>query len=108
MGSGQQSMHRDGGVDVELAGDVGRDSFRRAEENLSRLRIPVFLRDDQSHDRLYVAAMDGTGNSMFDDQPEHWSVVAKLYEQIEKGKPARISAGYVEGTYTQNGLLKLP
>ncbi|MBD9471187.1 DUF2235 domain-containing protein [Pseudoxanthomonas sp. PXM01] len=108
MGSGNPSAHRDGGIDVELAGDAGRDSYRRAESDLSQLRIPVLLREDRPHDRLYVAAMDGTGNSMVDDDPEQWSAVAKLYEQIEELKHTRISAGYVEGTYTQNGLLRTP
>jgi len=107
MGSGEQS-EQDGGVDVERVGEAGRDSFRRAEEDMSQVRVPVLLRVDQPQDRLYLAAMDGTGNSMFDDKPEHWSVVAKIYEQIEKAMPPRISAHYVEGTYTQNGLLNLP
>ena len=108
MDSGQKSGRRDGGIDVEIAGNAGRESFSRAEENLSRLRIPVLLHEDRPHERLYVAAMDGTGNSMYDDAPEHWSAVAKLYNQIEERKPERISAGYVEGTFTQNGLLNKP
>ena len=108
MGSGQPSGRRDGGVDAEPAFDSGRESYRRAEEGLSQLKVPVFLQESGSHERLYVAAMDGTGNSMFDDDPEQWSVVAKIYEQIEEQKHARISSGYVEGTYTQNGLLKTP
>ena len=108
MDSGQKSERRDGGIDVEIAGDAGRESFSRAEENLSQLRIPVLLHEDRPHERLYVAVMDGTGNSMYDDAPEHWSAVAKLYDQIEKRKPERISAGYVEGTFTQNGLLSKP
>ena len=31
MGSGQQSKHRDGGVDADLAGNPGRESYRRAK-----------------------------------------------------------------------------
>ena len=108
MGSGKPSVLRDGAIDVELAGDAGRDSYHRAESDLSQLRVPVLLREDQPQQRLYIAAMDGTGNSMFDDDPEKWSVVAKLYDQIEELKHTRISAGYVEGTYTQNGLLNKP
>lgn len=108
MGSVHNSQPRDGGVDIEIVGAEGPESYRSAEEALTQLRIPVLLRKDRPHERLYVATMDGTGNSMFDDEPEKWSAVAKLYDQIEHRKPARIAAGYVEGTYTQNGLLKKP
>lgn len=111
MGSGQQSKHRDGGVDAILAGDPGRESYHRAEEDLSKLRVPVFLHSDMPNERLYVAAMDGTGNSMFDDNPEGWSVVAKIHQQVRELQDegvSNIATGYVEGTYTQNGLLNKP
>ena len=111
MGSGQSSGRRDGGIDVELAGEIGRGSYRRAESDLSQLRIPVLVHEDRPHERLYVAAMDGTGNSMVDDNPESWSVVAKLHLQIrglQDEGVTHIATGYVEGTYTQNGLLRTP
>jgi hypothetical protein len=111
MGSGQQSKHRDGGVDADLAGNPGRESYRRAEEDLLQVRVPVFLHEDMPNERLYVAAMDGTGNSMFDDNPEGWSVVAKIHQQVRGLQDegiSNIATGYVEGTYTQNGLLKKP
>ena len=61
--------------------------------------------------QLYLAAMDGTGNSMFDDKPEGWSVVAKIHQQVRELQDegvSNIATGYVEGTYTQNGLLNKP
>lgn len=108
MGSDHNSQSRDGGNDIEIVGAKGLESYRRAEMDLTQLRVPVLLREDHPQERLYVAAMDGTGNSMFDDAPDKWSVVAKLHNQIEERKPARVATGYVEGTYTQNGLLKRP
>ncbi len=108
MGSDHNPSPRDGGIDIEIVGDKGLEGYRAVEADLTQLRVPVLLREDRPHERLYVAAMDGTGNSMFDDAPEKWSVVAKLYKQIEEGKPERIATGYVEGTYTQNGLLNKP
>jgi hypothetical protein len=110
MGS-SQSGRRDGGVDVELAGEVGRDSYDAAENDVGHMRIPVLLQSDRPHERLYVAAMDGTGNSLFDDKQESWSAVAKIHLQVralEDEGVRNIATGYVEGTYTQNGLLKLP
>lgn len=108
MGSDHNSQSRDGGIDIEIVGTKGLESYGGTEADLTQLRVPVLLREDRPHERLYVAAMDGTGNSMFDDAPEKWSVVAKLYNQIEERKPARVATDYVEGTYTQNGLLKKP
>ena len=110
MGSNQSGRH-DGGVDVEQAGDVGRDSYDAAENDVGHMRIPVLLHSDRPHERLYVAAMDGTGNSLFDDKQESWSAVAKIHLQVralEDEGIRSIATGYVEGTYTQNGLLKLP
>ncbi|WP_299345398.1 DUF2235 domain-containing protein [uncultured Pseudoxanthomonas sp.] len=111
MESGQKSKHRDGGVEAELAGDPGRESYLRAEADLSRLRIPILLHADRPNEKLYLAAMDGTGNSMFDDKPEGWSVVAKIHQQVRELQDegvSNIATGYVEGTYTQNGLLSKP
>lgn len=110
MGSNQSGRH-DGGVDVEQAGDVGRDSYDAAENDVGHMRIPVLLHSDRPHERLYVAAMDGTGNSLFDDKQESWSAVAKIHlhvRALEDEGIRNIATGYVEGTYTQNGLLKLP
>ncbi|WP_296281601.1 DUF2235 domain-containing protein [Pseudoxanthomonas sp.] len=111
MESGQKSKHRDGGVEAELAGDPGRESYLRAEADLSRLRIPILLHAGRPNEKLYLAAMDGTGNSMFDDKPEGWSVVAKIHQQVRELQDegvSNIATGYVEGTYTQNGLLSKP
>ncbi|GAB2503738.1 phospholipase effector Tle1 domain-containing protein [Lysobacter humi (ex Lee et al. 2017)] len=84
------------------------DSYRIAGEQLDQLRMPVLRRVGDPHDRLYVAAMDGTGNSLHDDAPTQHSVVARIHDQIEKTKPENVASGYVEGTFTQNGLHRLP
>lgn len=87
------------------------ESYQVAEKQLDRLRTPVLLRSESSHERLFIATMDGTGNSMFDDDPKHWSAVAKIYQQVRDLKAAgitNIAGGYVEGTFTQNGLLRTP
>ncbi|MFZ5656510.1 MAG: phospholipase effector Tle1 domain-containing protein [Pseudomonadota bacterium] len=82
--------------------------YRQAHAQLDDMRIPLLFDSKAPHQRLYVAAMDGTGNSMYDDRPEHWSVVAKIYRQIEDAKPANVASGYVEGTFTQDGMRRLP
>jgi hypothetical protein len=108
MQSSGEKPDRDGGIEVLRTEEAARDSHRQAEAALAKLRVPLFLRDGNPHDRLYVAGLDGTGNSMFDDAPSHWSTVAKIYKQIEEARPPRVAAGYVEGTFTQNGVLRTP
>ena len=101
-----------GGVDSQLADQQDRESYRRAHEQLDQMRIPVLLPKDDPHARLYIAALDGTGNSMVDDAPEKWSVVAKVYAQVRDIKKhtgkTNIAGGYVEGTFTQEGVLRTP
>ena len=99
---------RPDGVDTHPADRHDLDSYQQAEASLEKMRIPLLLHADNPHERLYVAALDGTGNSMFDDKLENWSVVAKIHRQIEESQPDRIASGYVEGTFTQEGLLHTP
>lgn len=108
MQSSEEARDRDGKIEVERTGDAGRENFRQAEAYLAKLRVPLFLRDGSPHERLYIAGMDGTGNSMFDDDPAQWSTIAKIYKRIEEARPPGVAAGYVEGTFTQNGLLRTP
>jgi hypothetical protein len=96
------------GVDTYPADDWDIDSYRRAEEMVAQMRIPQFLREDNPHDRLFVAALDGTGNSMHKEEPDRHSVVAKLHQQVNarhvQGNTS-IATGYVHGTYTQDNWL---
>jgi hypothetical protein len=96
------------GVDTYRATEHDLDTYRQAVASLERMSIPVFIHADNPHERLYIAALDGTGNSMFDDKPENWSAVARIFNQIEKTRPRGIAGGYVEGTFTQEGVLQTP
>lgn len=96
---------RPDGVDTYPADQHDLESYALAEKLLSQLQVPVLLHVDNPHERLYIAALDGTGNSMFDDAPENWSAVAKIHEQVhalEDQGIDRIRSGYVEGTFTQD------
>ncbi len=99
------------GVDTYLADQHDLDSYRQAESDLDKMRIPVLLHASNPHQRLYVAALDGTGNSMLDDNAENWSTVARIYEQVRDLKYQgikNIAGGYVEGTFTQSGITHKP
>lgn len=80
--------------DMHLYGDAGHA--------LQQFRVPVLLDKDDSHQRLYVAAFDGTGNDA-DRDPEHATNVDKIRKQIETLKSDRIGVGYVAGPGTQSG-----
>ncbi len=111
MGSTDKERRGDG-VAADPATAEDRETFARAQSQLDQMRVPLLLDSGNPHQRLFVAALDGTGNSMFKDNPEKWSVVARTYAQIRDLPPtngvARIVGGYVEGTFTQEGLLRLP
>ncbi len=87
------------------------EAYRSAHAQLDEMRIPLLLDSRDPHQRLYVAAMDGTGNSLQDDKQENWSVVSKIYLQVRDLRAqgiTHIAGGYMEGTFTQNGLLNVP
>lgn len=74
----------------------------RAQDQMLQVRAPRLL--DSPQDRLFVAAMDGTGNSLHKDAPENLTIVAELSTELRGvGNPA-IAVGYVEGVGTQEGV----
>lgn len=100
-----QLDNRPDGVDIYPGDRRDLDSYPEGERKLSRQQTPILLHSDNPHERLFIAALDGTGNSMHDDAREHWSVVARIYEQVralEDRGISSIGAGYVEGTFTQD------
>lgn len=100
-----QLDNRPDGVDTYPGDRHDLDSYPQGTLMLSRQQSPILVHADNPHERLYVAALDGTGNSMFDDAPENWSVVARIYEQISALDDQGINnirGGYVEGTFTQD------
>src|SRR3546814_12146273 len=93
---------RPDGVDVDPADRHDQDSYPKAEQALTRQRVPILIHADNPHERLFIAALDGTGNSKSKDAPENWSAVARIAKQIETSGPSNIGVGYVEGTFTQD------
>ncbi|RAN82879.1 hypothetical protein B5P43_02065 [Bacillus sp. SRB_336] len=70
---------------------------------LASFQEPVLLHAADPHERLYVAALDGTGNDKIHD-PEHETNVGLISDQIRalnKAGDHKIGYGYVEGPGTQ-------
>lgn len=91
------------GVSTYPADEDDLASYGRASDALSRLSTPVLLDSSRPDDRLFIAAFDGTGNSMHKDAPENHTNVAEVVKQIEKNESPGIGYGYVEGVGTQGG-----
>src|SRR3546814_12432273 len=68
---------RPDGVDVDPADRHDQDSYPKAEQALTRQRVPILIHADNPHERLFIEALDGTGNSMYMDAPENWSELGR-------------------------------
>lgn len=102
MGGGK----RPDGVETYPADRHDLDSYREASAELARLQSPLLLDSKDPHARLFVAAFDGTGNSMYKDDPKNHTNVAHVVQQLEAGLHRNVGYGYVEGPGTQDGWFK--
>jgi hypothetical protein len=106
FGSGGGDNKNPDGVNTYPADAHDLQSYRDASAQLSQLTTPILMQQSNPHDRLFIAAFDGTGNSMVKD-PEHLTNVAVMTQQIQaanKRGQTDIQVGYVEGPGTQGGL----
>jgi hypothetical protein len=69
-------------------------------KQLASFREPVLLHSNDPHEKLYIAALDGTGNDIIND-PEHATNVGLVYNQLASGDNPKIKVGYVAGPGTQ-------
>jgi hypothetical protein len=107
--TGSKEKHKTGtdgvledGVSYYAADSQKLQSYQTASRQLSQFQVPVLFREENVHDRLYVAAFDGTGNDKNKD-PAHATNVAKIEGQITALDDKRIRAGYFPGPGTQDG-----
>lgn len=103
MGGGR---HPDGVATYPASAD-DLATYAHARNQLSEFSAPVLLDRNSANDKLFVAAFDGTGNSMFQDAPENHTNVARIHTQIQNLRQdgvSEIASGYVEGVGTQGGI----
>jgi hypothetical protein len=99
-------LDADGILDDGVGHDPAGSKLHAYADDRQQLRMfqePVLLHASNPHERLYVAALDGTGNDKFDD-PQHETNVGLISDQIKRLKESsnsRISGGYVPGPGTQ-------
>ena len=95
---------RNDGVGTYPADQARLRSYDTARDQLAQFQAPVLLHANNPHERVFVAAFDGTGNDKVGD-PNHATNVAKIHEQIQglnREGDRRIVAGYVAGPGTQD------
>jgi hypothetical protein len=107
--NGQEDKRDSEGIQNDGVSYYGADAQRLqsyvvAERQLSQFQAPVFIHVDNPHERLFVAAFDGTGNDEIKD-PQHKTNVAKIRDQIYMEGDQRIFPGYVAGPGTQDSWL---
>lgn len=93
---------RDGWTRTYLSGERLQLSAT-AWQQLDSLEVPIFLHANNPHERLFVAALDGTGDDFIHD-PKHATNVGLIYDQLTRVGDDRIRTGYVEGPGTQRDL----
>lgn len=100
----QHKLAKDGalndGVSHYPADAHDLQTYKEAQSALAQHRVPVLLHANNPHERLFVAAFDGTGNDAVNDR-EHRTSVARFNEQIVELNDPTIVSGYVEGPGTQ-------
>lgn len=80
------------------------ESYEQASRELAQLHAPILTKSTNPHERLFIAAFDGTGNSKFKD-PDRVSNVGQIFDQVQMaiaGGNKGIRAEYVEGPGTQD------
>lgn len=96
FGKDEDHVRKDQGTTADV------QQYANAHLQESGMQVPVLLHAANPHERLYVASLDGTGNSKRKDGAENWSAVAKIHDQINKAQNQNIVSGYVEGIGTQD------
>jgi len=111
----KETLDKDGvlndGVSTYPASQEKLDSYQTARDQLAQFQAPVLIHANNPHERVFIAAFDGTGNDMVND-PGHATNVAKIQQQVQEMNLSsgnrNIVAGYVAGPGTQdNGAAKL-
>lgn len=108
MGGERDSQKRNDlpdGVSTYPADEHDLQSYVDGRAQLGQLQAPVLVSESQPNRYLYVAAFDGTGNSIFKDDPANHTNVADIAKQIQSSGHPRVAVGYVEGPGTQNNVV---
>lgn len=98
-----RDRHPDG-VRVDPATPDDLATYPEAQRQIGRMQVPLLHDGAKPGSRLFVMAVDGTGNDKNAEAREDWTNVALLHEQareIQRNNPS-VAGGYVAGPGTQD------
>ncbi len=91
-------------VPVAQATAADLQAYSAASNNMARMQVPVLVSSERPNERLFVAALDGTGNDMNDPSKGPRTGVAQIFQEIRtqqsSGQLQNVAAGYVPGPGT--------
>lgn len=99
-------IDKDGILDDHVTYDSGASRLHinaDGRQQLSSFQTPIMVHADNPHERLFFAALDGSGNDSIYD-PDHETNVGLISDQIKslnKSCYTKIVSGYVAGPGTQ-------
>jgi hypothetical protein len=80
-----------------------------AQEAMAKMPVPIFQHAGNPHERIFIAAFDGTWNDA-DKDPEHKTNVGLIRDQIkaynDENPNSPIGVGYVKGVGTQDNFVE--
>ncbi|MEO6172515.1 MAG: DUF2235 domain-containing protein [Arenimonas sp.] len=111
--SDEQKLHNHGkhpdGVKTEPANAHDMATYGVAQAAMAKMPMPVFQHANNPHERLFIAAFDGTWNDAEKD-PQHLTNVGQIRNQImelkDRNPDASIALNYVKGVGTQDSFIE--
>jgi hypothetical protein len=111
--SDEQEPHSHGrhpdGVNTYAADAHDKATYGVAQKAMAQMPVPIFHHAGNPHERIFIAAFDGTWNDAEKD-PLHLTNVGHLRNQImelkDKNPDAPIALNYVKGVGTQDNFVE--
>jgi hypothetical protein len=100
--------HADG-VSIYAADAHDMATYGVAQQAMAKVPVPIFQHAGNPHERIFIAAFDGTWNDA-DKDPEHKTNIGLIRDQItalnDENPNSSMSLGYVKGVGTQDNFIE--
>ena len=93
------------GVSTYAADAHDMATYGVAQQAMAKMPVPIFQHAGNPHERIFIAAFDGTWNDAINDK-DHLTNVGLIKQQIESSSNPNISGSYVKGVGTQDNFIE--
>ena len=93
------------GVSAYAADAHDMATYSVAQQSMAKMPVPVFQHAGNPHERIFIAAFDGTWNDAINDK-DHLTNVGLIKQQIEASSNPNVSGNYVKGVGTQDNFIE--